>query len=99
MKDVPVTFPALYNGACYQPWDQCKDLKQQLAAFLIARGDYWLFFTPNTWWADGFERDYGEPLGNAEEVVPNYFVRKWSNCTVHLDCNTFTSDIIFPASK
>ncbi|CAF1414692.1 unnamed protein product [Adineta ricciae] len=62
MKNVPVTFPAMYNGACDHPWEECKDLKQQLAAFLIARGDYWLFFTPNTWWKEGFEADYGEPL-------------------------------------
>ncbi|CAK9188723.1 unnamed protein product [Sphagnum troendelagicum] len=44
MKDVPVSFPTFYNGACGLPWEQCKDLKQQLAAFLIARGDYWVFF-------------------------------------------------------
>jgi len=95
MKNVPVHFPALYNGACIQPWDQCKDLKQQLAAFLIARGDYWLFFTPTTWWKEGFETDYGVPLGDAEEMFPNFFIRKWSNCSVYLDCNTFSSDIIF----
>jgi len=96
MKNVPVQFPALYNGACILPWDQCKDLKQQLAAFLIARGDYWVFFTPSTWWKEGFETDYGVPLGDAEEMFPNFFVRKWSNCTVYLDCNTFSSNIIFP---
>jgi hypothetical protein len=98
MKNVPVSFPTMYNGACTQPWDQCKDIKQQLAAFLIARGDYWLFFTPTTWWAEGFERDYGVPLSDAEELFPNFFFRKWSNCTVYLDCNTFNSNIIFPAS-
>ncbi len=98
MKNVPVSFPTMYNGACTQPWDQCKDLKQQLAAFLIARGDYWFFFTPTTWWAEGFETDYGVPLSDAEELYPNFFVRKWSNCTVYLDCNTFVSDIIFPSS-
>jgi hypothetical protein len=86
MKNVPVTFPAMYNGACDHPWDQCKDIKQQLAAFLIARGDYWLFYTPNTWWMEGFERDYGVPLSDAEEPSPNVFVRKWSNCTVSLNC-------------
>jgi hypothetical protein len=48
MKNVPVTFPAMYNGA--------------------------------------------------DELYPNFFVRKWSNCTVYLDCNTFVSDIIFPTS-
>lgn len=99
MKDVPVTFPAMYNGACGQPWEQCKDLKQQLAAFLIARGDYWLFFTPDTWWKEGFEADYGVPMGDATEPLPNFFIRKWSNCTVYLDCNTFTSDVIFPSAK
>jgi hypothetical protein len=99
MKNVPVTFPAMYNGACNKPWNECKDIKQQLAAFLIARGDYWLFFTPTTWWVEGFERDYGVPLGDAEEPFPNFFVRKWSNCTVYLDCNTFDSNITFPASR
>jgi hypothetical protein len=99
MKNVPVTFPAMYNGACSLPWGQCKDLKQQLAAFLIARGDYWLFFTPATWWAEGFEKDYGVPLGDAQELFPHFFVRKWSNCIVYLDCNTFTSDIIFPSAR
>ena len=99
MKNVPVTFPAMYNSACEKPWDQCPDIKQQLAAFLIARGDYWLFFTPATWWKEGFETDYGEPEGDATEPLPNFFVRKWSNCTVYLDCNTFVSDIIFPSSK
>ncbi len=49
MKDVPVTFSAMYNGACSHRWEQCKDLKQQLAAFLIAREDYWLFFAPTAW--------------------------------------------------
>jgi hypothetical protein len=98
MKNVPVTFPGMYDGICCSPWEECKDLKQQLAAFLIARGDYWLFYTPNTWWAEGFEKDYGIPLGDGEEPFPNFFVRKWSNCTVYLDCNTFNSDIIFPAS-
>ena len=94
MKNVPVTFPAMYNGACSRPWDQCEGLEQQLAAFLIARGDYWLFFTPLTWWKEGFERDYGVPLGDGEEVFPNVFVREWSNCTVYLDCDTFSSDFI-----
>ncbi|CAF1341309.1 unnamed protein product [Adineta ricciae] len=95
MKNVPVTFPAMYNGACDHPWEECKDLKQQLAAFLIARGDYWLFFTPNTWWKEGFEADYGEPLEDASEPFANFFVRKWSNCFVYLDCNNFVSDVIF----
>ena len=99
MKNVPVTFPAMYNGACSRPWDQCEGLEQQLAAFLIARGDYWLFFTPMTWWKEGFERDYGVPLGDAEEMFPNFFVRKWSNCTIYLDCNSFTSDFICVASS
>jgi len=94
MKDVPVTFPAMYNHACDQPWQNCTDLKQQLAAFLIARGDYWLFFGPTTWWAEGFEADYGVPVENATEPFPNFFMRKWSNCTVYLDCNDFSSDII-----
>jgi hypothetical protein len=95
MKNVPVTFPALYNGACNKPFDQCKDLKQQLAAFLIARGDYWVFYTPETWWKEGFEADYGVPVEDASELFPNFFVRKWTNCTVYLDCNNFVSDIIF----
>ncbi|CAF0876021.1 unnamed protein product [Rotaria sp. Silwood1] len=98
MKNVPVTFPAMYNGACDYPWEQCKDLKQQLAAFLIARGDYWLFFTPNSWWKEGFETDYGVPLNDAYEPFINFFVRKWSNCTVYLDCNSFMSDIICSSS-
>ena len=94
MKNVPVTFPAMYNSPCPSPWDRCDNLKEQLAAFLIARGDYWLFFTPATWWKEGFERDYGVPLADAEEMFPNFFVRKWSNCTIYLDCNDFTSDFI-----
>jgi hypothetical protein len=98
MKNVPVTAPGLYNRPCNHPWDQCKDIKQQLAAFLIARGDYWLFYTPSTWWKEGFETDYGVPLSDAEELFPNFFIRKWSKCTVYLDCNTFVSDIIFPSS-
>lgn len=99
LKDFPVTFPAMYNGACDKPWDQCPELKEQLAAFLIARGDYWLFFTPNTWWKEGFESDYGVPQGDAFEPYPNFFMRIWSNCTVYLDCNRFTSDIIFSSSR
>jgi len=98
MKNVPVTFPAMYNGACRRPWEQCKDLKQQLAAFLIARGDYWLFYTPNSWWKEGFEADYGVPIDNATESLPNFFIRNWSKCTVYLDCNDFVSDIIFHSS-
>ncbi|CAF3351402.1 unnamed protein product [Rotaria socialis] len=98
MKNVPVTFPAMYNGACDHPWEQCEDLEQQLAAFLIARGDYWLFFTPNSWWKEGFEADYGVPLDDAYELFPNVFVRQWSNCTIYLDCNNFLSEIIFRSS-
>jgi hypothetical protein len=98
MKDVPVAFPGMYSGACGHPWEQCKDLKQQLAAFLIARGDYWLFFTPNTWWKEGFETDYGVPLADSEELYENFFIRRWSNCFVYLDCNNFESDIIFKSS-
>jgi len=94
MKNVPVTFPAMYNHACEQPWQECKDIKQQLAAFLIARGDYWLFYTPTTWWKEGFETDYGVPLEDATELFPNFFIRKWSNCSVYLDCNNFASDIV-----
>ncbi len=98
LKNVPVSFRTMGNGGCPHPWEQCKDLKQQLAAFLIARGDYWIFRTPTTWWAEGFEKDYGVPLEDAQQLSPNYFVRKWSNCTVYLNCNNFTSDIIFPSS-
>ncbi|CAF3555216.1 unnamed protein product [Rotaria socialis] len=98
MKNVPVTFPGMYSGSCSAAWELCKDLPQQLAAFLIARGDYWLFFTPNTWWKEGFETDYGVPLEDAHEPTPNVFVRKWSNATAKLDCNTFVSAITLHSS-
>jgi len=98
LKDVPTTFPAMYNGACYKPWQNCTDLKQQLAAFLIARGDYWLFFGPPTWWKEGFEVDYGVPTTNATELFPNFFFRQWTKATIYFDCNNFDSDIIFPTS-
>jgi hypothetical protein len=99
MKNVPVSFRPRYDDACIHQWDQCKDLKQQLAAFLLARGDHWLFYAPPlSWWKEGFEKDYGVPLSDPEEMFPNFFIRKWSNCTVYLDCNTFSSDIIFPTS-
>ncbi len=94
LKDLPVNFPAMYNSECLSPWEQCPDLKQQLAAFLLARGDYWLFYTPITWWKEGFEADYGIPLGDCIEPIENLFVRQWSKCTVYLDCNTFESAII-----
>jgi hypothetical protein len=99
MKNVPVSFRPRYDDACIHEWNQCKDLKQQLAAFLLARGDHWLFYAPPlSWWKEGFEKDYGVPLSDPEEMFPNFFIRKWSNCTVYLDCNTFSSDIIFPTS-
>ena len=71
-------------------------LRQDLAGFLITRGDH--AFIGTGWMGGGvppfpgeFLEDYGVPLGTMEERPSRVFRRQWSKGNIGLDCNTFTS--------
>jgi len=89
-------FAAYAPGGCsYAPAPP--DFQQDLAAFLLWRGDFaWL----GTSWIgcgsqdfagampDALRADYGEPLALCAESAPGsgVFVREWSKASVSLDC-------------
>jgi len=49
-------------------------------------------------WSSLLELDFGEPLEIATELSPGVFQREWSEATVTLDCNTYTSEFDFKNS-
>lgn len=76
---------------------------QNLAAFLLTRGDYSFFgavgpgdaavFDPpsgSRWFAE-YDMDYGVPVGGMRLVAPGVYAREWSRLTVQLDCNKFAA--------
>ena len=76
-------------------------LEQDLARFLLLRGEYaWLGFS---WQApycgDAYARppqldwDFGVPVSECAEVSPEVFERRWSKANVSLDCKAFLASI------
>jgi hypothetical protein len=82
-------------------------MKQMVAAFLIARGDYWWFgqgwgpktctsnsslpFPYNSLWSIS----PGSPVTNCSEVATGVFQRTFARGSSTLDCNTFNASLDF----
>ena len=92
---------AFSPGGCECQTNNLYDLQQDLANFLLIRGDYgWL---GHGWCGCSIEYsnppeltyDYGTPLGLCNETQPNsgIFVRQYTKATVQMDCNTWTGTI------
>ena len=77
------------------------DFMQNLAAFLLTRGDFSFFgavgpgdaavFSPlsgSRWFAE-YDYDYGTPMGGMRIDGSGVYSREWTRVTVRLDCNTF----------
>ncbi len=69
---------------------------QTIAAFQLARGDYWFFGvnwqnTLNDTVAALMLTDYGLPLSNMTNSSAFLFTREFERATVALDCATFTA--------
>ena len=75
---------------------------QNLAAFLLTRGDFSLFgavgpgdaavFSPlpgSRWFAECDDDDYGSPMGGMQKDGSGAFSREWTRVTGRLDCNAF----------
>eukprot|EP01052_Picozoa_sp_SAG31_P027421 SAG31_NODE_2567_length_5464_cov_2.804660_3_plen_181_part_00 len=80
------------------------NFRQNLAAFLLTRGNYSFFgavgpgdgavFSPlsgSRWFAE-YDWDYGVPMSGMRVVRPGVYSREWSSVTVLLDCNAFVAD-------
>jgi hypothetical protein len=77
------------------------NLAQDLATFLLLRGDY--AFLGTGWsgcgkpasFPDEFKADYGTPTGLCAETAPNsgIYSRDFTLATVSMDCNTYTPSI------
>ena len=82
------------------------DFQQNLAAFLLVRGDYSYFGAVLgpvggsdayvvggvSYFAPEFDYDYGVPLGVMQETSKGVYAREWSRVTVSLDCNRFEAN-------
>lgn len=73
------------------PW-----LQQQLAAFLLIRGEH--AFVGTGWgvglvheWQSIYDTDFGEPKGSCVETSPNVYSRRWSKYNISLDCSSWTA--------
>ena len=74
-----------------------------LAMFLLIRGDYaWLGYgwngCHNQWkyqWNNMLDKDYGEPMEQMKEIENGVFERKWSKCTIQMNCNTYKPSFTF----
>ena len=77
------------------------NLAQDLATFLLLRGDY--AFLGTGWsgcgkpasFPDEFKVDYGTPTGFCAETAPgsNIFSRDWTKAKVFMDCNSYKGTI------
>lgn len=74
--------------------------EQNLATFLLARGDYaWIGYIWSNCYAS-YERpasldvDYGTPLNFCSETSPGVFTRNYTKADIALDCNSYVADIV-----
>jgi len=90
------------RSAYHYNFDDMKNktaLVQQLAGFLLMRGNY-------SWFGYGFQgcsqpyyrpaeldADYGHPLGLCEESSPGVFSRTYSHAHVSIDCSSYQATI------
>ena len=78
-----------------------EDLAQDLANFLLVRGDYaylghgWLGCSKFYHFPPELNADYGTPTGLCSETAAGsgVFVREWTRSTVQMDCNSWTPTI------
>jgi len=78
------------------------NLIQNIASFLIARGDYWWLGTGWIGCSDiaptrpsQFDMDVGTPTGPCTETTTGVFQRTYSKGTAELDCNSWTAVLKF----
>eukprot|EP01052_Picozoa_sp_SAG31_P041518 SAG31_NODE_6317_length_2068_cov_1.582529_3_plen_249_part_00 len=91
---------ALNTGDGHDP-SVLPDLEQDLANFLLVRGDFawlghgWKGCSKQFPFPKQFNLDYGEPLELCKETAPNSNVwsREWTKASVSMDCNTWTPTI------
>jgi len=100
----------LHNYTCVRPeptelWMEA-ERNNTIAAFLVARGasamlefpvdDFLSYEGASRYgWSSLLELDFGEPLEVGIEVSSGVFQREWSEATVTLDCNSYTSKFDF----
>jgi len=90
-------------GACRGDPSNLTQFDQDLANFLLIRGDYaflghgWLGCSRSYAYPDALNADYGEAQGLCAETAPGsgVFVRDYTKSTVQMDCNTWTPKITF----
>lgn len=94
---------AFAPGACNGDPSKLTEFDQDLANFLLTRGDYaylghgWLGCSRDYAYPDELNADYGEPLALCSETGSGtgVFTRKFTKSTVQMDCNTWTPTITF----
>ena len=80
------------------------EVDEDVANFLLIRGEYallgvgWVGCSKEYDYPAALAKDYGEPLGRANETAPGVFVREFTKSTVQMDCNTYTPTITFKSS-
>eukprot|EP01052_Picozoa_sp_SAG31_P039828 SAG31_NODE_5609_length_2424_cov_2.263656_2_plen_130_part_00 len=84
-------------------WTTISDLEQDVANFLLVRGDHayltcgWAPCADKIGWNTTlFDADYGVPVDEScRETEPNssVFVREWSRANVSMDCRSWTPSI------
>ena len=94
--DVPAHMLIRYEPCpdCTAPFANSTDtFRRHLASFLITRGKFsfmghtWLGANPPVWYRE-WDLDYGLPLGAMERRPGNVFMRRYTHCTVAIDCDT-----------
>lgn len=101
---LPQTRAMMYSfgpGGCKGDPSNLTQFDQDLANFLLIRGDYawlghgWLGCSRDYAFPEELHGDYGEPLTLCAETAPGsgVFQRNWTNAAVQMDCNTWTPRI------
>lgn len=96
----PLLYKWTYSSMSNTTWTQ---FDIDLATFLLIRGDYgWIGYPWNGcrdyWnyqWDDMLDKDYGTPTNKINEISTGVFQRKYTKCTVSLNCNTFKATFDF----
>jgi hypothetical protein len=89
-------------GGCNGDPSQLAEFRQDLANFLLIRGQYawlghgWLGCSRSYSFPAALNVDYGEPTELCSETSAGsgVFRREWSKATVEMDCNSWTPTII-----
>jgi hypothetical protein len=85
------------------PWATLPDLEQDVANFLLLRGEHaylsagWSWCSDNNGWNSTLlDADYGEPVDEiCQETEPNVFTRQWSRATISMNCSSWTPSIVW----